>query len=346
MARVVVGMSGGVDSSVAALLLKNEGYEVVGITFQFIDDFDATDAVKVCEKLGIEHHVVDYREQFKSMIIDSFINDYKNGLTPNPCVLCNRDVKLKFLYDQMIEFNCDYMATGHYAKVIDGNLFKSVDLNKDQTYFLCQVPQERLKRILLPLEGIDKTKVRELASFVGLEVANKKDSTDVCFINAKFRDFLSLYVENNKGDIVDVKTNQVIGQHNGLSFYTIGQRRGLNIGGTEGKTYVVGKDMDKNILYIAMGDDNEYLMSDSCLVSNFNYLGDEKIIDCKAKFRYRQQEIDVKLEWLDNNQVIVHYDNVKSVTPGQACVIYVDDECLGGGIISEVRKNNEKLWYL
>lgn len=346
MARVVVGMSGGVDSSVAALLLKNEGYEVVGVTFQFIDDFDATDAVKVCEKLGIEHHVVDYREQFKSMIIDSFINDYKKGLTPNPCVLCNRDVKLKFLYNQMIEFNCDYMATGHYAKVIDGNLFKSVDLNKDQTYFLCQVPQERLKRILLPLEGIDKTKVRELASFVGLEVANKKDSTDVCFINAKFRDFLSLYVENNKGDIVDVKTNQVIGQHNGLSFYTIGQRRGLNIGGTEGKTYVVGKDMDKNILYIAMGDDNEYLMSDSCLVSNFNYLGEEKIIDCKAKFRYRQQEIDVKLEWLDNNQVIVHYDNVKSVTPGQACVIYVDDECLGGGIISEVRKNNEKLWYL
>ena len=346
MARVVVGMSGGVDSSVAALLLKNEGYEVVGVTFQFIDDFDATDAVKVCEKLGIEHHVVDYREQFKSMIIDSFINDYKKGLTPNPCVLCNRDVKLKFLYDQMIEFNCDYMATGHYAKVIDGNLFKSVDLNKDQTYFLCQVPQERIKRILLPLEGIDKTKVRELASSVGLEVANKKDSTDVCFINAKFRDFLSLYVENNKGAIVDVKTNQVIGQHNGLSFYTIGQRRGLNIGGTEGKTYVVGKDMDKNILYIAMGDDNEYLMSDSCLVSNFNYLGEEKIIDCKAKFRYRQQEIDVKLEWLDNNQVIVHYDNVKSVTPGQACVIYVDDECLGGGIISEVRKNNEKLWYL
>ncbi len=346
MARVVVGMSGGVDSSVAALLLKNEGYEVVGITFQFIDDFDATDAVKVCEKLGIEHHVVDYREQFKSMIIDSFINDYKKGLTPNPCVLCNRDVKLKFLYDQMIEFNCDYMATGHYAKVIDGNLSKSVDLNKDQTYFLCQVPQERLKRILLPLEGIEKNKVRELASFVGLEVANKKDSTDVCFINAKFRDFLSLYVENNKGDIVDVKTNQVIGQHNGLSFYTIGQRRGLNIGGTEGKTYVVGKDMDKNILYIAMGDDNEYLMSDACLVSNFNYLGDEKIIDCKAKFRYRQQEIDVKLEWLDNNQVIVHYDNVKSVTPGQACVIYVDDKCLGGGIISEVRKNNEKLWYL
>ena len=346
MARVVVGMSGGVDSSVAALLLKNEGYEVVGITFQFIDDFDATDAVKVCEKLGIEHHVVDYREQFKSMIIDSFINDYKKGLTPNPCVLCNRDVKLKFLYDQMIEFNCDYMATGHYAKVIDGNLFKSVDLNKDQTYFLCQVPQERLKRILLPLEGIEKNKVRELASFVGLEVANKKDSTDVCFINAKFRDFLSLYVENNKGDIVDVKTNQVIGQHNGLSFYTIGQRRGLNIGGTEGKTYVVGKDMDKNILYIAMGDDNEYLMSDSCLVSNFNYLGEEKIIDCKAKFRYRQQEIDVKLEWLENNQVIVHYDNVKSVTPGQACVIYAHDECLGGGIISEVRKNNEKLWYL
>ena len=346
MARVVVGMSGGVDSSVAALLLKNEGYEVVGVTFQFIDDFDATDAVKVCEKLGIEHHVVDYREQFKSMIIDSFINDYKKGLTPNPCVLCNRDVKLKFLYDQMIEFNCDYMATGHYAKVIDGNLFKSVDLNKDQTYFLCQVPQERIKRILLPLEGIDKTKVRELASSVGLEVANKKDSTDVCFINAKFRDFLSLYVENNKGAIVDVKTNQVIGQHNGLSFYTIGQRRGLNIGGTEGKTYVVGKDMDKNILYIAMGDDNEYLMSDSCLVSNFNYLGEEKIIDCKAKFRYRQQEIDVKLEWLENNQVVVHYDNVKSVTPGQACVIYVDDECLGGGIISEVRKNNEKLWYL
>lgn len=347
MKKVIVGMSGGVDSSVAASILKDEGYEVIGITFKFIDDFDATDAKKVCEKLGIEHHIVDQRDKFKNLIIDSFINDYKNGLTPNPCVLCNRDVKLKFLFDLMDEYDCDYMATGHYAKIIDGNLYKSVDLNKDQTYFLCQVPKERLNKLLLPLEGIEKTKVREIAAKIGLEVADKKDSTDVCFINSKFKEYLSQYVESNKGDIIDISNNKKMGTHNGLSFYTIGQRRGLNIGGTQDRAFVVGKDLNKNILYICTGDDNDYLISDSCLVENFNYLKEEKVTNCKAKFRYRQEEVPVEIEWLDNNKVIIHYnEGMKRVTPGQACVLYIDDECLGGGIIKEVRKNKEKLWYI
>ena len=156
MKKVVVGMSGGVDSSVAALLLKEQGYEVIGITFIFTDDFDTNDSIKVCEKLDIEHHIIDYRKEFRETVINNFINDYNHGITPNPCVLCNKEVKINYLYQKMLEYNCDYIATGHYAKIIDGKLYKSEDLNKDQTYFLASLKKEQLERLILPLEGIIK----------------------------------------------------------------------------------------------------------------------------------------------------------------------------------------------
>ena len=168
-------MSGGVDSSVAAILLKEQGYDVVGITFIFTEDFDTTDAVKVCEKIGIEHHIIDYRDTFKKTVIDKFIEDYKSGITPNPCILCNREVKFNFLYQNMLSYDCDYIATGHYAKVIDGKLYKSQDLNKDQTYFLAQLTHEQLNKLILPLEGINKDKVREIARKYDLVVADKKE---------------------------------------------------------------------------------------------------------------------------------------------------------------------------
>lgn len=347
MKRVVVGMSGGVDSSVTAILLQQQGYEVVGVTFKFTSDFDATDAIKVCEKLNIEHHVIDYQKEFQKNVIDKFINDYKIGITPNPCVLCNRQVKFNYLYKAMLDLNCDYMATGHYAKVIDGRLYKSIDLNKDQTYFLCEVTKEELSRVLFPLEGISKDMVRNIALDHNLINANKKDSTDVCFITNKFKDYITDKINNKKGPVIDVVTNKVIGEHNGLNRYTIGQRKGLGIGGTPDRMFVVGKNIKDNILYICLGDDNKYLISDSCIVTSVNWLGDKKINCCNAKFRYRQQESVVELEWLSETEVLVKYpQGVKTVTPGQACVFYDGEECLGGGIIKEVIKDNEKLWYL
>lgn len=344
--KVVVGISGGVDSSVAVVLLKEQGYEVVGVTFVFTDDFDSTDATLVCKKLGIEHHVIDYRKEFKEKVIDKFISDYKKGITPNPCIMCNRYVKFKFLYDAMIEYNCDFIATGHYARVINNHLYKSNDLNKDQTYFLCELTKEELSKVIFPLEGIEKDKVRQIAKENNLINASKKDSTDVCFITSNFKEYIKDSIKENTGVVIDIVTNKKIGEHNGLSRFTIGQRRGLNIGGAQDRMFVVGKDIDKNILYVAVGSDTNYLISDSCILDNVNLFSDD--IDSNnltAKFRYRQQEVPVKVEYKDD-KLLVRYDNVKSVTPGQICAIYNGDECIGGGIIKEVMKDGKKLWYL
>lgn len=346
MKKVVVGISGGVDSSVAALLLKQQGYDVIGLTFIFTDDFDSNDAIKVCEKLNIEHHIIDYRNEFKEKIIDSFINDYNHGITPNPCVLCNKEVKFNFLYQKMLEYNCDYIATGHYAKIIDGNLYKSEDLNKDQTYFLAQLSREQLNRLLLPLEGITKEKVREIARENGLINADKKDSTDVCFITGSFKEYMNDKLSNKEGNVVDIDTNKVIGKHTGLTKYTIGQRRGLNIGGASDRMFVVDKDLENNILYVAIGDDSSHLYSNSCIISNVNFNTDERPDKCNAKFRYRALEYPVTLEYLDNNEILVKYNSIKSVTPGQACVFYDGDRCLGGGVIKIICKDEKKGWYI
>lgn len=347
MKKVVVGISGGVDSSVAAHILKSSGFEVIGVTFRFTEDFDPNDAIETCKKLNIEHHILDYRNIFKQLVIDKFINDYKNGLTPNPCILCNRLVKLNFLYDAMIKYNADYFATGHYARVIEGKLYKSSDSNKDQTYFLSNITKEQLNKIIFPLDNIGKEKVREIATNEGLINANKKDSTDVCFINSNFKEYINSKLTNEKGPIINIETKEKIGEHHGLFTYTIGQRRGINIGGTADRMYVVGKNIEKNILYIATGDENDYLISTSCILENVNLFGNEKITECKAKFRYRQEEMNVKLNWINNTTVEVIYEQgIKSVTPGQACAFYKNEECLGGGIIKNVKKNGKDLWYL
>ena len=347
MSKVVIGLSGGVDSSVAAYLLLKKGYEVIGITFIFTEYFDSKDAIEVAKKLKIEHHILDYRDIFKEKVINKFINDYNIGITPNPCILCNRFVKFNFLYEAMVKYNANYFATGHYAINKNGRLFKSVDLNKDQTYFLSNITREQLNKVIFPLDGIEKKEVRLIAEELELVNALKKDSTDICFINTNFKDYMKDKLNNKEGKVINVINNYIIGKHNGLNNYTIGQRRGLNIGGQNDRMYVVGKNIEKNILYIAIGEDNEYLISTSCIVENVNLFSNEKIDKCKAKFRYRQNESDVILKWINDKTVEVFYqDGIKSVTPGQACVFYIGDECLGGGIINEVRKNNKKLWYL
>ena len=262
--------------------------------------------------------------------------------------MCNKYIKFDMFIEEAKKLGADYIATGHYARLQDGKLLRGIDKNKDQTYFLSQVTKEQFKNVLFPIGDLEKKEVRKIAEEYELLTAHKKDSTGICFIGERnFKNFLKNYLPNQPGDVINIETNEVIGKHIGLMNYTIGQRRGLNIGGTEDKMFVVGKDLNKNVLYICLGEDNDYLISTSCLVDNVNYLAKEKLTKCTAKFRYRQEDIPVELEWLENNEVLVKYEQgVKSVTPGQACVFYNEEECLGGGIIKEVRKNDKKLWYL
>lgn len=368
MKKVVVGISGGVDSSVAAILLKNQGYEVIGL---FMRNWDATinndilgnptitnnicpqeedynDAIKVCEKLDIPLHRIDFVKEYWDYVFTYFLDELKKGRTPNPDIMCNKYIKFDMFIKEALKLGADYIATGHYARIENGRLLRGKDDNKDQTYFLSQVSNEQLKNVLFPVGDLNKSEVRQIALEYDLITARKKDSTGICFIGERnITKFLENYLPNIPGDMVNIDDNEVVGKHIGLMYYTIGQRRGLNIGGFENRMFVVGKDLDKNILYVAIGEDNEYLYSDSCIVEDVNWISKLKPNNCTAKFRYRQPDNDVILEYIDDKTILVKYpQTVKSVTPGQACVFYMDDECLGGGIIKEVRKNNEKLWFL
>ena len=365
--KVVVGMSGGVDSSVSAILLQKQGYEVIGLfmrnwdsladgeldgpttsTGQCPQEADYDDAKAVCDKLGIPLYRKDFVKEYWDYVFTYFLDELKNGRTPNPDIMCNKYIKFDMFAKEARKLGADYIATGHYARMNNGHLLRGIDSNKDQTYFLSQVSKKQLENVLFPVGDMEKKDVRKIAEEYELITAKKKDSTGICFIGERnFKNFLKNYLPNQPGDVINIDTNEVIGKHIGLMNYTIGQRKGLNIGGTKDKMFVVGKDLEKNILYICLGEDNDYLISTSCLVDNINYLGDEKLENVTAKFRYRQEDIPVHLEWLENGEVLVRYEQgVKSVTPGQACVFYNKEECLGGGIIKEVRKNNEKLWYL
>lgn len=367
MKKVVIGMSGGVDSSVAAIKLKEQGYEVIGLFMRNWDSFtdgeydgapvstvgicpqeeDYNDAKAVCDKLGIPLHRKDFIKEYWYYVFTYFLDELKKGRTPNPDIMCNKYIKFDMFAKEAEKLGADYIATGHYARIEDGKLLKAVDDNKDQTYFLSQVSKAQLKNVLFPIGDMVKPDVRKVAEEYGLLTAKKKDSTGICFIGERnFTTFLKNYLPNTPGDVVNIDTNEVVGQHVGLMYYTIGQRRGLNIGGTDDRMFVVGKDLTKNVLYICIGEDNDYLISDSCIIEDINYLGDKKIEKCNAKFRYRQKDVPVELEWLDNEILVKYPQGEKRVTPGQACVLYDGDECLGGGIIKEVRKNNEKLWYL
>lgn len=367
MKKVVIGMSGGVDSSVAAIILKNQGYDVVGLFMRNWDtslngDFlgnpdlnnnicpqeqDYNDALKVCEKIGIPLYRVDFVKEYWDYVFSYFLDELKKGRTPNPDIMCNKYIKFDMFAKKAQELGCDYIATGHYAKISNGQLMRAKDTNKDQTYFLSQVSKEQLKNVLFPLGDITKPEVRKIALDNELITAKKKDSTGICFIGERnFTKFLENYLPNTPGDIVNIDTKEVIGQHIGLMYYTIGQRKGLNIGGSKERIFVVGKNLEKNILYACQGD-TDYLISDECIIDNINFNCDERPTVCSAKFRYRQNDNEVQLEYLNDNEISVKYpQGVKSVTPGQACVLYDKEKCLGGGIIKEVRKNNEKLWYL
>ncbi len=357
MKTVVVGISGGVDSSVAAILLKKQGYNVIGLFMRNWDstlnnDFlgnpnlnnnicpqeeDYNDAVKVCEKIGIPLHRIDFVKEYWDYVFTYFLDELKKGRTPNPDVMCNKYIKFDMFAKKARELGADYIATGHYARMIDDKLYKGKDLNKDQTYFLSQVSKEQLKNVLFPVGELEKSEVRKIAHEYDLITADKKDSTGICFIGERnFKHFLENYLPNNPGDIVDIEAGKVLGRHVGLMYYTIGQRRGLNIGGTKDRLFVVKKDLNKNVLYVASGDESKYLISYSAIIEDVNLL-DDLPYECNAKFRYRQKDNKVFVTKLDDGNLLVKYpEGVRAVTPGQACVFYKDDECLGGGIIKEV----------
>ena len=358
MKKVVVGISGGVDSSVAALLLKKQGYEVIGL---FMRNWDSTinndylgnpnlnndicpqekdynDALEVCKKLDIPLHRIDFVKEYWDYVFTYFLDELKKGRTPNPDVMCNKYIKFDLFVKEAEKLGADYIATGHYAKIFDGQLYKASDKNKDQSYFLAYVNKDIFKKVLFPLQDLTKPEIRMLAAEYGLITANKKDSTGICFIGERnFTKFLENYLPNIPGKIINIETNEVVGEHIGLMYYTLGQRRGLNLGGFKDKSYVAKKDLEKNILYIATGDENKYLYSNEAIIENFNFLTDKRINNCTCKFRYRQADIKCQIEYLENNKIKVIYDNAKAVTPGQFCVLYDGDLCLGGGIIEKVK---------
>ena len=362
--KVVVGMSGGVDSAVSAYLLKQEGYEVVGLFMKNWDsninndkegitdgvcpqELDYRDAKAVCDELCIPLYRVDFIKEYWDDVFKYFLDELEKGRTPNPDIMCNKYIKFDLFKKEAKRLGADKIATGHYARIKGNRLLRGVDNNKDQTYFLSQLSKEQLKDVLFPIGDLDKSKVREIATQYDLITAKKKDSTGICFIGERnFTKFLENYLPNQPGDIIDIDTMNKIGEHIGLMYYTIGQRRGLNIGGTKERMFVVGKDLNKNILYISYGE-NDYLISDACIIDQVNFNTDMRPTICTAKFRYRQPDNEVTLEYLENGEIKVHYpQGVKSVTPGQACVLYLGEQCLGGGIIKEVQKDGKKFWYL
>ncbi len=366
MKKVIVGISGGVDSAVAALLLKEQGYEVEGLFMRNWDSMlnndtlgnpnfnqeicpqetDYNDALKTCEILGIKLHRVDFIKEYWDNVFTYFLEELKKGRTPNPDMLCNKYIKFDLFKKEALKLGADYIATGHYARVKNNTLYKALDQNKDQTYFLADIKKEQLENVIFPLGDLTKPQVRDIALKANLNVATKKDSTGICFIGERhFQEFVKNYLKPNPGDIIDVSTDKVIGKHTGLMNYTIGQRRNVGLSGDELRHYVCGKDVSKNILYVAYGD-SSYLYSDACTLDNINLMEDLPL-KLTAKFRYRGEEIPIIVEEITEDSIKIKYPTLaKSVTPGQACVFYDHDKCLGCGFIKDVYKNGEKLWYL
>ncbi|MFU8785872.1 MAG: tRNA 2-thiouridine(34) synthase MnmA [Candidatus Izemoplasmataceae bacterium] len=373
--RVVIGMSGGVDSSVAALLLKEQGYEVIGL---FMRNWDSTtnqdilgnpdldndmcpqeqdyqDALAVCDHLEIPLYRVDFIEEYWRDVFTYFLDEYKKGRTPNPDIMCNKYIKFDAFIKHAAQFNPDYIAMGHYARVKHGEtvqLLRGVDSNKDQTYFLSQLTQEQLKKTLFPVGGFIKKEIRDLAIKHKIPTAQKKDSTGICFIGEReFSLFLNNYLPAQPGKIMTLDQD-IIGEHTGLMHYTIGQRKGLGIGGSDKygnePWFVIGKDLEQNILYVGQGFHHHQLYSTSCTVEEVNIIDKSLHIDglkCTAKFRYRQKDIGITLSMKDDLLHVLFDEPVRAVTPGQAAVFYDDEVCLGGGLIQYAYKNNEKLPY-
>ena len=353
----VVGMSGGVDSSVSAFILKEQGYNVIGLHMKSENSETAKEdearVVGLCKKLGIKLTVVEYASEMQK-VKDYFVDEYLSGRTPNPCVVCNKEVKFKPFIEFAEKMNADFFATGHYANIEhneNGAVLKiAKDSNKDQTYFLCKLSAAQLEKALFPLGGLTKAEVKKIAEENGLVSKDTKESYDVCFLGSeKFKDFMSKNHPEREGNIVDQVSGKVVGKHSGISKYTLGQRKGLGIGGGHGESgdcwFVTKKNIKNNILYVAQGND-DLLYSDALESYDVNWIPFEpkvKEFDCFAKFRYRQVAQKVRVKIQDKKVCVEFYEKQRAITPGQFVVFYDDDRCLGGGTIDAVFKNGKIL---
>ncbi len=354
--RVVVGMSGGVDSSVAALLLKEQGYDVVGVFMKNWEEQDENgvctsetdwrDVREVCDRIGIPCYSVNFAKEYWDRVFSYFLKEYRAGRTPNPDVLCNREIKFAAFLDFAMSLGAARMATGHFVRSDgEGHLLRGADPAKDQSYFLYMVHEAQLKKALFPVGAMTKAEVRALAAARGLPVSAKKDSTGVCFIGERnFKKFLSEYLPAQPGDSVSVDDGTVVGRHDGLMYYTLGQRRGLGIGGRgDGRSwFVVGKDLERNRLLVAQGEDHPLLYSSLCVAEDATWVGEApagegETFRCTAKYRYRQPDQPVEVTLEPGNRLRIRSRvPQRAVTPGQSVVLYDGDRCLGGGIAAGV----------
>ncbi|HOE07180.1 MAG TPA: tRNA 2-thiouridine(34) synthase MnmA [Bacilli bacterium] len=369
--KVIVGLSGGVDSAVSIIKLQELGYEVEAMfmrnwdsslnndilgnphTFDEVcpQEVDYLDAVKVAEKLHVKLHRVDFVDEYWQKVFSYFLSEYKANRTPNPDILCNKEIKFKVFLEKAMAMGFDYIAMGHYARSVhepEVQLLRGLDANKDQSYFLCQLTKEQIAKTLFPVGEMTKSEVRALAKKYDLDIASKKDSTGVCFIGERnFKLFLKNYLPANPGKIETLE-GEVVGQHDGIMYYTIGQRKGLGLGGAGEAWFVLGKDPKRNVLLVGRGENQEYLYSNRAIVNKLNWLGPEIVgeFNCVAKFRYRGADNKVIVRKLDEDTVEVFYPaKAKAVTPGQAAVFYDGERLLGGGTIDEVFMNQEKRKY-
>ncbi len=340
-------MSGGVDSSLTAALLVEQGYDVTGVYMKnWTQDLpgmrcpwadDLADAKRVAVHLGIDFKVFDFENEYRQKVVDYMIDEYKAGRTPNPDIMCNQEVKFKLFLEAALEDGADLIATGHYAQVKDGELLQAVDANKDQTYFLYRVTKKALEKTLFPLGGYTKPEVRMMAEDRGLITARKKDSQGICFVGQiGIREFLSQYVEQRAGDIIDTRTGVVLGRHDGAIFYTLGQRHGLDIGGGL-PYYVVGKDMDKNEVYVTTNLNDEALWRHDVPLHSLHWISGEAPVDgvYTVRVRHRAKLARVQLSRSADSGAILHFDDAeRAVTAGQSLVLYDGEVCLGGGIVA------------
>lgn len=345
---VIVGLSGGVDSSVAALLLKEQGYNVVGIFMRNWQDKDSEeqcsaeqdiqDVSYVCSKLDIPYHVVNFVEEYQDQVFQEFIEQLELGFTPNPDILCNKEIKFKAFYNEALKLGAEYIATGHYCQTNSGNLLRGLDTNKDQSYFLHAINPEVLNNVLFPIGALEKHQVREIAKQNDLITHNKKDSTGICFIGErKMQLFLKDYIKPKEGEF-QLLDGTVVGKHMGAQFYTLGQRRHLGLGGEGSRWFVVQKDMEKNIIYVERNHDHPALFRSNIKAVKINWLTQPKTnqFNCTAKIRYRQadQACSVQIDDQGNAEVIFETPQ-RAVVAGQYIVFYDEAICLGGGMITE-----------
>ncbi len=352
--RVVIGMSGGVDSAVAAALLKEQGFDVVGLYMSNWNEQDPngcctgeqdwSDVKYICDKIGIPYYSVDFSKEYMDNVFALFVEEYKKGRTPNPDVLCNREIKFGPFADFARQLGADYVATGHYCRIRhDGDrhyLLRAVDDNKDQTYFLNQVSEDQLRDVIFPLGDMTKPQVRECARRLNIPVAEKKDSTGICFIGERnFRQFLSQYIPMQEGDVV-TQSGKVVGRHGGVAFYTLGQRRGLGIGGSKDgngeRWFVLDKDVERNLLIVSQGED-DVLFKDGLVTEGFNFITrpDSNTFDCEVRIKHRQPLQKAVATVLDNGDVKLIFDTKqRAIAAGQYAVVYIDEICIGGGVIN------------